>query len=181
MKDVRQAVKKGALASTTVFIVVSTIFSFLSIGVGSDLVLGSFIDLATTSDRKWVQSNIANNAHSMCNEDQDGVLPEDRNFTRKFNQVEKIKGKVQTEGFANQKVVEYLSFRDEDGNQRFSAELDSGVLGNLCDIGLNTSSLTSSGSGIDDIDSEKNVKFRLFSGSSVQGSEDVIIQIRQEG
>jgi hypothetical protein len=195
MSHVRQAVKKGALASTTVFIVVSTIFSFLSIGVGSDLVLGSFTDLATTSDRKWVTSNIANNVNSMCNNNQDGVLPEDSNFTREFAQsIEKIRVIRSRGRYFRDNLVLY----DTDGN----AVIDTNLIqetGNRvqpiidkCHIHINSSvgNVYNSSSGswdpiempaVDGLDEDKKIQFRLFSGSYVQGGHDLIIQIRQEG
>jgi hypothetical protein len=156
------------------------------------MVLGSFTDLATTSDRKWALNNIANNVNSMCGDNQDGVLPEDSNFTRDL-----IKAKKIERTRANPK--ELLRFVDEDDNALFEIQLQEKTGGTCggpgggsncqagsydCDIGLNASSSLDHSSGslpevVSDINNERRVMIRLFSGSSSE-NHDVTIQIKQE-
>lgn len=153
MRTVKPAVKKGALSATAVFVLVSIVFSFLSIEVGSNMVVGAFQDASEDSHAQWVRQNIKQNARSMCDSSNDAVTPQSSNLTRQIPGAEEFD--IVRESGRNR----YLQVLDSSGSDFIDIHFEQGSGGPTpdpfdCDAGFNGS--------YDNLDPNDPINVRIF-------------------
>lgn len=155
MRTARKAVSKGAISAAAVMIVISVIFTTLSIEVGGSTIVDAFQGATDKSHTEWIEQKIGANAQTMCDSGDDMQAPISGYYERKFPNAEEV-------GTTSESFFKIFQVKDGSGNILGEGIIDyaSGSSQEIC------TTIDFNGSAPSSLDANKPLRLRLYSDST---------------